>query len=188
MADEVVLLNSGGLDSRVSAAILSSSGMTVHSLFIDWIPDAREAVMAASQRTADLFCESHLVFPFPFDWGIYIDNIGRKAMPYTYVTSLALAATYAHSRGIDFIASGLSDYSSFKEDSWVGKYQDVFNSDAPCGGKTILLPVFRMNTEEVVSRGIELGAEIETTYSCLASIPPCGTCFSCKRRAGVGLL
>jgi len=71
------------------------------------------------------------------------------------------------------------------------EYYRVFNQLVRVGTKPetqieIVTPLIHMTKEEIVRRGIELGAPLHLTWSCYQSVDEaCGACDSCalRRRA-----
>lgn len=181
-----VLLNSGGIDSRVSAAMLRASGdWEVHSLFIDWNPTVRDAAGLAARITADTYCDHHEVFAWPVDWMTWYPNLRKSTTPYAHLGTFALAAPFAQHVGADYIVSGVRREVSM-DPAWFDAMKVVLNGNAFAGGKVFLVPVYEMTNEEVTAKAAELGVDLATTYSCTAW-PACGECASCRRRAAEGL-
>lgn len=104
---KAVLLNSGGKDSRVAAAIVRSydEPVELHSLFVDYNHhDGREAAEAA-EETARMYCASHREWSFPEDWMITKES-GVWGIPFKALFVMTLGAMYAHTIGADAIVAG----------------------------------------------------------------------------------
>ncbi len=185
MAD-VVLLNSGGIDSRVTAAMLVASGMTVHSLRVDWSPPVSEAAGACARRTADLYCASHAEFPWPVDWLTRFDALGADSIPYTVPVLYLLGAMYAHRLGTEYVATGARREVE-SHPSLFDHLSGMLAADRFSGGKALLRPLYDMTADEVDAKGRELGVDMASTWSCTSRAPHCGECGSCRRRVRVGL-
>lgn len=183
--DKVVLLNSGGIDSRVSAAMLEVSGMEIHSLFIDWNPTCSITACLAAEETADLYCKSHTVFPWPVDWMTYYPNLKKSTTPFAALGTFSLGVQYAHHIGANYVASGIRREISV-DDNWLESLRTVINANAFAEPKVLLLPVYDMTNNQVTETAIQLGVNLVTTYSCTV-VPPCGECRSCDRRKEQGL-
>lgn len=56
---QIVIANSGGLDSAIRCRQFRDLGYQVHSLYIDFNRLGREEEMIAAKKTADEFCVSH---------------------------------------------------------------------------------------------------------------------------------
>lgn len=187
MPNRAVILNSGGIDSRVAAAMLTlQSGMEVHSLTVDWNPAARDRVLASAQVTADVYCASHFVFTYPVDWMLWSDRLGKRRMPYTVHAAIALGAQYALHVGTTWLATGGRADSIRDPDNWSSNMQAALNQSKISPELVVLGPVFRMTADEVSAKAAELGVDLTTTWSC-AEPEECGTCSSCNRRRSQGL-
>jgi len=186
VVNSVVLLNSGGIDSRVSAALLRRSGMDIHSLFIDWNRAARERSLQAAQATADMYCTDHLVFQYPdVDWMQWRPLIGKHGMPYTAQASLVIGAQYAAVLGTPWIASGVRREIARTKDLWVTIQTDALNEAAGFGLECVVLtPVWEMTDDQVWEEAERMGVDLSSTWSC-CEFPACGTCADCKRRTGL---
>ncbi len=176
----VVLLNSGGIDSRVTAAMLHRSGMTIHSLFIDWMFSITEVGGAAAAETARLYASDHTVLPWGLDWSMRFERLGRQGFPFTGIGAIVVGGMYAATLGAEFIASGVRDEGRPSKE-WPDEVQKVLAGGMFTAPMAVLLPVYHMNATQVSTTAKELGVPLETTYSCMV-VPPCGTCKSCQRR------
>lgn len=183
----VVLLNSGGIDSRVSAAMLVASGMEPHSLTLDWNPAARDRVLAAAQVTADTYCVDHLVFAYPVDWMRHSEQLGRIRMPYAVHAAVALGAQYALQVDAMYVATGGRKSSVRDPASWHEVMQSALNQSLLSPELIVLTPVFELGDHAVTEKAIELGVDLSTTWSCLAGNEACKTCLSCLRRQKEGI-
>jgi 7-cyano-7-deazaguanine synthase in queuosine biosynthesis len=185
VGDRVVLLNSGGIDSRVSAAMLVVSGMEPHSLFIDWNPPVSSDAGAAARRTADTYCASHEVFAWPVDWRAWYPTLLKRTTPYANIGCLTLGVQYAQHLETEFVASGIRR-EVHASDDWLEAFQVILNLNTFAGGKALLRPVYEMSAAEVSVKARELGVDMDSTWSCWDS-PQCGECSSCRRRVAEGL-
>lgn len=172
----VVLLNSGGVDSRVCAQRLRDSGMEVHSLFIDWNVRARPRSPFAALRTAEMFCSSHEVLPYGADWACWNEVQQKTTTQQASLTSTMLGVQYAIFRGIEYVANGTrSDV--YPSRSWIDRLQETLSENRLQPVTTLLFPVYDMAVGEVDA----LVVEPETTWSCSVA-PACGGCNGCRRR------
>lgn len=181
----VVLLNSGGVDSRVSAAMLVASGMEVHSLTLDWNPSARGRVLRAAEQTAKLYAVDHTVFPYPFDWMTYSAALKRKRMPFVVFTAVAIGAQYAATRDILWLATGRRGATVEVPSTSTDQMQEVLNQSRVSDKITLLNPVFDMRDADIDAKARELNVELRGTVSCLEAVE-CGVCVSCERRRRYG--
>jgi len=185
VAEKAVLLNSGGIDSRVSAAILADIGWELHSLFIDWNPTSSIQSGICARNTADRYCASHTVFAWPMDWMTWYPQLRKSTTPYALLGTYSLAAPYAQHIGADYIASGIRK-EVVTSAEWLDAMRTILNVNKFADSKVFLLPVYDLSNDEVTSKGRELGVDMDSTWSCTVS-PQCGECESCRRRKGQSL-
>lgn len=124
---EVVLLNSGGLDSLVTAAILDSQGWNIHSLFINYGQKARNREILAAHKIQNAygvcddvevvkldlpFLRSNVMLGSPGDSVISPDldeentDCSNVIVPVRNVIFMSIAASYAETKGIMFLGVG----------------------------------------------------------------------------------
>jgi 7-cyano-7-deazaguanine synthase in queuosine biosynthesis len=175
--DAVVLLNSGGIDSRVSAAMLGT--YKVHSLYIDWNPRNSAAAQAAAQITADRYCADHTVLPWGADWVVELRTIGGWGHPYTNLLGLSIAAAFSAYRGAVAVASGVRAEVTAGP-GWRDAMVAMLSSPVS-GIRRLVLPVYDMSDDEVTLKARAAGIDLTTTWSCTFD-PACGRCHSCARR------
>jgi len=181
----VVLLNSGGVDSRVVAAMLKASDMEIHSLFIDWHFGVSAEAGAAAKLTADTYAVDHEVIRFPLDWTRWHDRLGRRWFPFTGPTAIAIGSSYAGFMEAEWLAVGVRR-ESYTDHTWPEAAQRLLATSGITKPIALLLPVYDMDDAQVAAKGVELGVDMDTTWTCTAS-PQCGTCRGCRRRRDQGL-
>lgn len=177
----VVLLNSGGIDSRVSAAMLRESGMEIHSLFLDWAPQGRERFRAAASRTASMYAFTHIEFAYPVDWMRHSEKLGRTRMPFAVFAAVAIGAQYAAQIDALWVATGRRYPSLEVPDGSTDQMQEVLNQSRISDKLVLLNPVFLMDDDAVDAKARELGVDLTGSASCLEPTP-CGACPDCRRR------
>jgi len=183
---EVVLLNSGGIDSRVVAAMLKASEATVHSLTLDWNPGARHRVLPAALATAGMYADSHFVFEYPVDWMLWSSVIRRVRMPFAAFAAVAIGSQYAAQRDVSWVATGRRYQSVEVPAGSTDQMQEVLNQSRLSSKLVLLSPVFDLDDAGVNAKALELGVDLTSTESCLEP-ERCATCASCKRRERFGL-
>lgn len=181
---KAVLLNSGGVDSRVAAAIANKAGYELHSIYIDCNPLNRDRALPAAQRTADLFCVSHEVLPFPSLTITYFPDL-PGGLPYSSIVMFSVATAYCKFHKLDAVISGT------RTDMWTGDWLERFKDLLACHKKhtapLFFTPIFALATmDEVVAKAKELDVPLEDTTSCGRAVVPCG-CFKCQSRTKLGL-
>ena len=175
----VVLLNSGGIDSRVSAALLQAGEHTVHSLYVDWNPRNAIAAKAAAQLTADTYCASHEILPWGADWMSRM-SFGGIGMPFTAGLDVTVGAAFACYRKATGVATGL--HSGEAAPGWREVAQALLNGSVFSGKFELVLPVWEMSEVDVATAAVHLHVDLVTTYSCNESETPCDGCVHCRRR------
>lgn len=183
-AQAAVLLNSGGIDSRVSAAVLRDQGWRLHSIYNDWT--GLRAQEAAAAQTADLYCESHEVFHWPSpDWVIWDESLGKRCLPHATYHTLMLGAVRAVGLGVTWLVSGARRESA--ADSFRDHFQGLLNDSKFYPGKVLVLPVWDLHTAEITFIAKAHGVDLDTTWSCPNGERHCGACESCRRRVREGI-
>ena len=187
-----VLLNSGGIDSRVAAAIASKGGWSLTSLYIDNNPHNHDRAIRAAQRTADLYCTEHVVMPFPMDLTLLGDKRPSDKLPgaigYSSIVTIVLGAAFARHRQIDNVISGTKN-DVWSGDGWKTHLQDLFScfSLYSKGHTYFHTPVEEYKTVQmIVEKAKKLGVPLEDTVSC-GHPTPCGICNKCTQRVKLGL-
>jgi 7-cyano-7-deazaguanine synthase in queuosine biosynthesis len=176
---DIVLLNSGGIDSRVSAAFLSEH--RIHSLYIDWNPRNSIEAQRAAEITAATYCVDHTVLPWGADWMVNFPILGAWGHPFTNLTGLSVAAAYTRYLEAGGIASGVRAEVT-RSPEWRTWMLGLLNSSAISGSIELFLPVFGLLDERVTDMAMELDVDLSTTWSCSSATPACRRCRSCRRR------
>ena len=179
---DAVLLNSGGIDSRVAAAIMAGEdyGWHLHSLHIPFNPYNREACKGAAGRTAAMYCKSHEIASEPDNWITQFK--GFKGCPHTGVYVHLLGAMYAVHRGFKWVVSGYrSDVMAF---DWTGDLTNLLSASKVHQGPVFSMPLkLYKGTADGLEVAKEIGVDVSDTHSCWTD-PPCGTCHKCEARNG----
>jgi len=179
-----VLMNSGGIDSRVSAAVLRSQGWELHSVYNDW--SGIEAQERAAEATAATYCVDHEVLRWTSpEWVIWDEKLGKRCLPHATFHTAMMGAIRAVSLEIDWIASGARRESA--DDSFRQAFQDLLNSSKYYPDKVLLLPLWELHPSEVTFVGRTHGVDLDSTWSCPNADPHCGVCQSCLRRVREGI-
>jgi 7-cyano-7-deazaguanine synthase len=120
------------------------------------------------------------------------DNAG-EGVPGTYVpfrnaNLLAVATSFAESRGADAIFIGVqsSDYSGYPDcrPEFIAAFQKAIDLGTRPETRIVLrTPFMNLNKEEILRIGMKLSVPYEDTWSCYQdSEAACGTCGSCHFR------
>lgn len=173
-------MNSGGIDSRITAAMLHAQGWTIHSIYNDWTQ--LEGQAKAAEKTADLYCVQHEVFHWPMpDWiEPYNEQLKKRCLPHTTFHTAMLGAIRAVTLGIYWIASGARIESA--TDDFKNTFQTLLNASKFYPDKLLILPLWDLKEIEITQLAAEYNVDLNSTWSCPNSDPHCGKCESCNRR------
>lgn len=203
-----VVLLSGGMDSCVTAALAAREHRwaALHSSYGQRTARReREAFEAVAEKLA---AEATLVIDQSYlraiggsaltDDGIDVpdaDLVAAEAgrIPSTYVPFrnahfLAAAVSWAEKLGATKIYIGAVEQDSSGYPDCRPEYYQVFNELIAVGTRPetsieIVTPLIGLKKSEIVRRGLELGAPLESTWSCYQGEEvACGRCDSCALR------
>src|ERR1700694_988965 len=207
---KAVILLSGGLDSTTVLAIAHSQGFELHTLSFDYgqRPQREIEPAAAVARhyrvqqqktiTIDLraFGGSALTADIAVPHARSLEKMAAE-IPITYVPArntifLSFALAYAEVTGANDIFLGINaiDYSGYPDcrPEYLQAYEHMANLATRAStqeGRRFHLhaPLLRMNKDEIIRAGIELGVPYQYTWSCYEGGElACGTCDSCLLR------
>lgn len=179
---DAVLLNSGGIDSRVLAKLAHDAGYIVHSLFINANKKLTRPATKAAAKTAKLYCQTHEVFDYPLDWGVKkgeAHGVGFNAM-----MSHTLGAQYAIANGWNVLFSGAR--SQGRGDRYMENLRFMLQRGLQTKPVDILTPLWSRKFADVQAIAMGLDIPLNDTHSCTKH-PACGTCAVCIKRQQIGL-
>ena len=203
---KAVCLLSGGMDSSTLAYLAKSKGYDILALHLNYgqRTEGRELACAkkiASLLNAEAFVEISLDYFTKFgassltDADIAVEEFdpARAQVPNTYVpfrnaNLLAIATSFAESRGADAIFIGVQslDYSGYPDcrPAFIDAFQKVIDLGTKNTTKiTLFTPFIHMTKTDILRVGLELGVPYEHTWSCYRNEgKACGTCGSCHFR------
>ena len=203
---EVVLLNSGGLDSALLAKLLHGDGHTVHSLHLALGALNDASTLAAAQVTADRYCVSHHVIDVGYGqtsnalWdsaaGVLVmhddatqeqkddPRFALSQYPVLAMVTTALGVGYATTLGVPVVYTGMSNELTEVSLAAFDEVCRAVNWNLP--KPVIEIPWVGLSYEqEAKSAGADL-ADFAYTHSCFHD-PACGTCGKCLLRSEAGL-
>ena len=200
-----VVCTSGGMDSCVTVALAAGE----HDLALlhgDYGQRTQERERACFHALADHFGARHrLVVAFPSLMAIGGSSLTDRAIPVregppeegriptSYVPFrnahlLAAAASWAEVLGASAIFVGAvwedsSGYPDCRPEFYRAYEEAIRLGTRPETSIRIVTPVIGLTKGQIVSRGLELGAPFEKTWSCYqAEDEACGACESCRLR------
>jgi 7-cyano-7-deazaguanine synthase len=212
MAQQAVVLLSGGLDSATVLSLATSQGFECSALSFDYGQRHRLELDAARAIARQCEVRNHLVLKIDLrqfggssltsDTAVpklrSIEEIGT-GIPVTYVPArntifLAFALGYAEVLPAFhiFIGANCLDYSGYPDcrPEYLAAFEQLANLATKAGveghGKfRIHAPLLHMRKDEIILRGIELGVDYGLTWSCYDPTPDglaCSACDSCQLR------
>ncbi|MFW0155971.1 7-cyano-7-deazaguanine synthase [Rothia sp. P6271] len=191
---KVALLFSGGPDSTSLLYDLLDQGHEVITFTFNAGEFEAEAERRHAKATAEkLGVENHFVDILPTLQALYNDSapvVMRKVVfntvkPFGSGIAIALAASAAICKGAEKLY-----YAVHKGDSYPDNKPQYFELLSKAitmeqGGKKfeVVAPYLEMSKAEVMQRGIDLGMDVDATWSCaVSSSAECGACEPCKDR------
>ncbi|MGA1664577.1 MAG: 7-cyano-7-deazaguanine synthase QueC [Burkholderiaceae bacterium] len=212
MKPAVVLL-SGGLDSSTCLALAKSQGFDCHALSFDYGQRQRQELAAAQAVAQTIGVASHRILNLDMraiggsaltsDRAVpkhrSADEIGH-GIPVTYVParntiflSYALGLAEVLKANDIFIGVNALDYSGYPDcrPAFIQAFQTMANLATAAGVSgqspmTIHTPLIDMTKAQIVRTALEVGLDIDMTFSCYdpsADGQPCGACDACLLRA-----
>ena len=212
MKPAVVLL-SGGLDSSTCLALAKSQGFDCHALSFDYGQRQRQELAAAQAVAQTIGVASHRILNLDMraiggsaltsDMAVpkhrSADEIGH-GIPVTYVParntiflSYALGLAEVLKANDIFIGVNALDYSGYPDcrPAFIQAFQTMANLATAAGVSgqspmTIHTPLIDMTKAQIVRTALDLGLDIDMTFSCYDPSPdgePCGACDACLLRA-----
>jgi len=178
------MLNSGGIDSRVTAKMMKDQGYILHSIYIH-ANKKKEQNKKAAERTAKLYCQDHIMYEYPVDW-FKIKDAKKKwrGVPYNALMSHVIGAQYTSFLGLDTLFTGLK--AEGREINYSKKITELLACALQTAPVTVESPLYDKNDKEVIGIAKEQKIPLDDTYSCFV-YPPCGKCAACIKRKKYGI-
>lgn len=179
---KATVLMSGGMDSAACAHLLAAQGHMVHGVFVDFGQAAREHEGRAVARLAGLlgitFTTVHVGSASGFGAG---ELIGRNA----FLLMTAMFLGRAHD---GLLAIGVHAGTPYYDCSsgFIDRIK-VLAEEHTEGRLTVSAPFLHWTKGQIYEYAVKSGLPIDATYSCESgTIPPCGSCASCRDRRVLG--
>lgn len=187
MESASILLLSGGVESVTLLHQLAAQGEAVQALFIDYGQRAAPLERAA----VDAHCGELGVEVVPLELAqvgdVFRRGQERKAhvpLPHRNLVALSLGMSYATNLGAQrlYLAANQQDTVEYAASSHAFLAQFRLMCGL-LGDVQLATPLIGLSKTEIVARGMTLGVDYATTYSCLLGYPlHCGRCPQCVRR------
>jgi 7-cyano-7-deazaguanine synthase len=204
---EAIVLVSGGMDSCVTAAIAQDSGHTLRFLHLNYgqLTEVRELQafreIAAHYHVAQdrqlVVSIAHLAqiggssltdasIPVS-EADLECSSIPTSYVPFRNAHILAIAVSWAEVVGAEriYIGAVYEDSSGYPDcrPEYYAAFNEVIRLGTAAGNIRIETPIIYLAKEQIIRKGIELGAPLELTWSCYQSVDvACGVCDSCALR------
>jgi len=201
-----ICLVSGGMDSCVTAAIANEENDELALLHVSYGQRTEKREREAFEALADHYnVKSRLVISLEHlakiggssltdtsmpvtTADLSVQGIPSSYVPFRNAHLLAAAVSWGEVNGATSIYIGAVAEDSSGYPDCRPEFYDAFQNVIDTGTKpetqiTIRTPVIAMRKSEIVSKGIELGAPLQLTWSCYKeSELACGNCDSCALR------
>ncbi len=202
-----VVLLSGGLDSKVTAALAQEAGFIVHALSVDYGQRHKLELQSAAHIAARLGLARHT--PIALDLRAFGGSALTDAIevpkggvgddiPVTYVPArnlvfLALTTACAEAAGARdvFIGVNALDYSGYPDcrPAFIASFAETARLGTKAGVEgapfTIHAPLQHMTKADIARECARLGLDPAWSWSCYDPAPEgiaCGLCDSCRLR------
>lgn len=178
IAENIIVLHSGGIDSTACLHFYKSQEYLVNALFIDYGQAARNQELKAAEIITHEYGINLQTIKYQSDRTFSKDEIiGRN----TFLLSCALMCS---DRIPNIISIGVHSGTNYYDCSgeFIKQISSLF--DNLTGGKTkVHAPFLSLSKGDIFNYCIEQKIDLSNTYSCeLGTIPACGKCTSCMDR------
>jgi 7-cyano-7-deazaguanine synthase len=209
-SDAIVLL-SGGIDSSTTLAIAKAEDLKITAVSFDYGQRHRFELIAARKVAESLKVGDHITIQIDlrqFGQSALTDSIDvpkkrssheiKEGIPVTYVPArntifLSYALALAEIRGAHkiFIGANAIDYSGYPDcrPEFIKAFEQMANLATKTGveGSKISIdaPLIDLTKGEIIKKGVALGLDYATTFSCYDPDNEglaCGECDSCQLR------
>ncbi|MGM0441162.1 MAG: 7-cyano-7-deazaguanine synthase QueC [Elusimicrobiota bacterium] len=198
-----IVLLSGGLDSAVCLGIAQKNGFSVMALTIDYGQRSSYEIKAAKQIVRSQNVKKHKILKINLskfggsalttDWKIPEEE--TTGIPSTYVPgrnliflSVAVSLAEIEEAYSIFIGANVRDFSGYPDcrRDFLQNFEQTANlATRDSTNIKIKAPLLNMKKSKIISKGKQLGINLDLTSSCYNPLPDgsaCGKCPSCKIR------
>jgi 7-cyano-7-deazaguanine synthase len=182
-----VLLLSGGVESVTLLHQLVDSGEPLQALFVDYGQRAAPLELAAAEGHAGRLGIELVRLDLSRVGDTFRAGQERKhhvPLPHRNLVALSLGLSYAANISATrlYLAANESDARDYASSShaFLAQFRLIAGL---LGDVDLATPLVSLSKTEVVARGMQLGVDYATTYSCLLGYPVhCGRCPQCAKR------
>lgn len=204
---EAIVLVSGGMDSCVTAAIAQDSGHNLRFLHLNYGQRTENRELKAFHDLAAYYNlpeDRRLVVSIAHlskiggssltDSSIPVTSadLANTSIPSSYVPFrnahiLSIAVSWAEVVGAKriFIGAVYEDSSGYPDcrPEYYAAFNEVIRLGTAFGNIRIETPIIHLAKEQIIRKGIDLGAPLDLTWSCYQAVEAaCGVCDSCALR------
>ncbi len=204
-----IVLLSSGLDSTVAFKEAYDISDEILCVTFDYGQKAREKEISFAKTICERYKSGHVVIELPWyrtfrgalTGGSALPEISEHELDDKEITKKSAEIVWVPARNVVFLSIGAALAENYKYDTIVTgfdaeeaatfpdntiEFVKRFNKMLELGTLTktsVYAPLISMNKSDIVTRGLEIGAPLEWSWSCYnGSEKPCGTCESCLRR------
>lgn len=185
---KVLLLNSGGVDSRLVAAWLKTQGHEIVGLYLDIGHGNVNRAKLAAQRTADLVGAEHHEWSLRPVFELMVPNPKEFfSIPFMTAWLFLTGAVAARALGCDYFASGVK--AGLGTEAVWSKTQELINLSRVADPVVLLHPLSDCSTySEAIALVGDAAKDVplNDTVSCNLAAP-CTWCLKCEERKRMGI-
>ncbi|MCU0897714.1 MAG: 7-cyano-7-deazaguanine synthase [Burkholderiales bacterium] len=182
-----VLLLSGGVESVTLLHQLVEAGEPVQALFVDYGQRGAAHELAAAEGHSSLLGVELVRLDLARVGDAFRAGQERKhhvPLPHRNLVALSLGLSYATNIGAArlYLAANENDTRDYAASShpFLAQFRLIAGL---LGDVELRTPLVGLTKTEVVARGMQIGVDYATTYSCLLGYPVhCGRCPQCVKR------
>jgi 7-cyano-7-deazaguanine synthase len=187
MESASILLLSGGVESTTLLAQLADAGEPVQALFIDYGQRGAVEERRASETHCGRLGVELVVLDLARVGATFRRGQDRKAhvpLPHRNLVALSLGLSYGANLGAKrlYLALNREDTTEYPSSShaFLAQFRLICGL---LGDVDLRSPYLDFAKADVIRRGIELGVDYDSTYSCLLGYAVhCGRCPQCLKR------
>jgi len=204
---ESVVLVSGGMDSCVTAAIAHAAGHGLRFLHLNYGQRTEQRELKAFHDLADFYGVpperrmvvsiehlakiggSSLTDPNIPVSAADLDNpdIPTSYVPFRNAHILSIAVSWAEVCGAEriYVGAVYEDSSGYPDcrPAYYAAFNEVIRLGTAAGNIRIETPIIHLTKEQIIQKGVQLGAPLHLTWSCYQREDvACGVCDSCALR------